>query len=206
MIHDLSTKKGRNTYIDAKPKKVSANITKVYPENSICILNKESLQIKDTQFKANTNYRVSFDEDKKGCLVYGEWMTIQRFEANFVLYIPLLQERLKKLGLIVNGKPVSYKEFVDRCNVFGRGYINVYIYFHPKENMFSFYPMGTTTKIEGLKTCYQTYLKLVQGDMDVVDFGYVKWSNCGLPLGGGFPRRDEFNCEILKNKLGYINY
>ena len=164
----------------------------IYPENALCILNKESFAYGfDNTFKKNVTYRVSFDEDQKGCLVYGEWMDIKTFESNFILYIPLLQERLRRLNLVVNGKPIPFKEFKELGYIVGRGYINLYIYSHPKENLFAFYPRNTHTKSQGLKECYKMFVDLVNGEIDGVDRGSIKWGNCGLPLGGGSPRREE---------------
>jgi hypothetical protein len=177
-----------------------------YPENSICILNKDTFEYGQNpahpeRFVKNRVYRVSFDEDQKGCIVHGEWMTIELFEANFVEYIGLLHNRLERMGLIVNGKPISFKEFKERCYIVGRGYINVYVYSHPKENMFAFYPWGTSNKTEGLKRCYQMYVDLLNGDIRDVDSGLLRWANGGLPLGGGYPRREELWDEYFKKDL-----
>lgn len=177
-----------------------------YPENSICILNKDTFEYGQNpanpeRFVKNRVYRVSFDADQKGCIVHGEWMTIELFEANFAMYVPILQSRLERLGLIVNGKPISFKEFKERCNVYGRGYINAYVYSHPKENMFAFYPHGTSTKPQGLKKCYEMYVDLVNGDDRDVDAKRIVWGNCGLPLGGGYPRAEELWDEYFKKDL-----
>lgn len=181
-----------------------------YPdENGICILTKDRFEYGQNpkhpeRFVKNRIYRVSFDEDRKGCIVYGEWMSIELFEANFAMYIPILHNRLERLGLIVNGNPISYKEFVERCAIYGRGYINAYIYIHPKENMFVFYPVGTTNKTAGLKKCYEMYVDLVRGGYDNVDAGLIRWGNCGLPLGGGYPRAEELWDEYFKKDLEVI--
>jgi hypothetical protein len=166
----------------------------------LAILNKDSLQVKHTEFKKNTNYRILWDENGKGCIINGEWLTKQKFDANFVMYIPLLHLRLQRLGLMVDGKAIPFKDFKERGYVVGKGYINLHIYSHPKENMFSFYPVGTRTKVEGIKYCYRMLVDLVEGGSDFVDGGYIRWSNCGLPLGGGYPRREELQDEFFKKK------
>lgn len=166
----------------------------------IAILKVDSLQVKETTFKKNTNYRVSWDDDGKGCLVYGEWITRQKFDANFEMYVPVLQERLRRLGFIENDKPIKFKEFKERCYVVGKGYVNIFYYSHPKDNMFALYPWGTKSKAEGLKVGYQMLIDLINGNSDDIDCGYLRWGNGGLPLGGGYPRREEdwYRKEFLK--------
>lgn len=156
----------------------------------------------NSDFKANVTYRVSYDEDRKGCLVYGEWMSLRKFKANFLLYVPVIQERLTKLGLIVEGKPVSFKKFKEMLDSvpFGRRANNLRIHFlgNPKENYFGFYPSIRDTKVEEVKACYRMYVGLVEGEYDNLDPATmaIQWGNCGTPISYSRLRRDE---------LGYLN-
>jgi hypothetical protein len=167
-----------------------------YPhEFSLCIVRKnERLVIQEgiTEFAHNSLHRVLFDADRKGCIVYGFWMSIEDYEKNFIDYAILTKERLTRMNLIENGKLISFKEFKERVYIVGRGYINVHLYRHPKESVFSFYPWGTSNKIDGLKTSYKMLVDASNGIMDDFDVKYLRWGNGGLPLGGGYVSRDEY--------------
>ena len=173
-----------------------------YPnENSLCIVKEnKTLVIREgiDEFEPNFLFRVSFDADRKGCLVYGVWMSIEDYEKNFIHYPTLIADRLERMGLVVNGKPISFKEFKERAYIVGRGYINLHIYKHPKDSMFSFYPWGTSNKTDGLKKCYQMFIDLCNGETDDLDSKLLRWSNGGLPL-KGYPRANEY--EYLKEFL-----
>lgn len=163
----------------------------MYPENTICLLKKDNI-LKDThpklidEFKENTQYRVSFDDDQKGCIVYGHWMAIEDYEANFFDYIKFMQA---KLALTNTGKPISLNAFKKRLEAHGNRHNRYYIVGYPKENMFGFYPAISGTKQDELKQCYQMYLNLIKGEMDDVDDRLVQWGNCGIPLSYGNLRK-----------------
>lgn len=145
-----------------------------------------SLTIGHSIFKPFNPYRVSFDEDRNGCIVFGEWMSMKDFEACFELYIPFLHEKLKELGLIIDGKPVTARAFYEAVSIsdYGRGRTKRKILYtgHPKENCFAFYPEIETTNPKVLKECYTYYTELVNGNYEVVDDGYIVWGNSGYPL------------------------
>ena len=158
-----------------------------YPDHSICILKRGilNLRIKHTDYNPKGIYRVSFDENQKGCLVYGEWMTITDFEAQFELYVPFLHGKLKELDMLKDGKPVTFKKFKETVSIndYGRGARKLKIMFLgvPKDNLFAFYPAQNPNTI-ALKECYENYVKLVNGDWSVLDEGDVIWGNSGYPL------------------------
>lgn len=161
----------------------------MYPENSLCVAKVESVELAFSQFKTDKFYRVSFDADQKGCIVFGEWMPIEKFEQFFELVVPLLQ---KKLATLLGDKKVSFAEFKRRANVhvYGRGLRASRIVFigSPKENLFGFYPMQSN-KAESLKESYEYYLRLLDGDFEVIDDKDVQWGNCGIPIGYGDLRK-----------------
>lgn len=174
----------------SKPKHPFENNT---PENegwNICILT-EKLErggrflYGNSQFVNGKIYRVSYDEDKKGCLVYGEWMPIELFNKTFTLYVPVLIERLKALDMVKDGKPVSFKKFKESVSIhdYGTGVRKVKIMFlgQPKENLFAFYPMQAPNPI-ALKECYENYVSLVNGDWTPLDNGDIIWGNSGIPI------------------------
>lgn len=157
---------------------------------NICVLTKKvdksnPMIYGNSQFINNRIYRVSFDEDSKGCLVYGEWMPIEFFKENFALYVPILLERLKAIDMLDNGKPVSFKKFKEKVSIhnYGRGVKKLKIMFigHPKENLFAFYPMQNPNPI-ALKECYEKYVALVNGDWSPLDDGDIIWGNSGIPI------------------------
>jgi len=163
------------------------------PLNTLVIA-KHEFELGHSRFKLNTNYRLSYDEDMKGCLVFGEWMTLEDMKKHFTLYIPVLQERLKALGLIVDGKPISKKAFIERAMVHtygsGKRRLHIFTIGEYKENCFAFYPMQGT-KPEEFKQAYEQYVRLVAGDYEAIDDGDIVWGNMGIPLAYGNIRRDE---------------
>ena len=50
--------------------------------------------------------------------------------------------------------------------------------------------------------CYTMYVDLVNGNWEYVDADRIRWGNCGLPLGGGYPRRNELE-YFNPNKFTY---
>ena len=170
-----------------------------YPhENTLCIVKENKrLVIREgiDEFEPNTLHRVSFDKDRKACIVYGCWFSIEDYEKYFIDYGILTKERLVRMGLLVNDKPISFKEFKECVYIVGRGYINIHLYQNPKESMFSFYPWGTSNKKDGLKRSYDIFLDICDGNTDYLDNKSVRWSNGGLPL-QGYPRGNEY--EYLK--------
>ncbi len=172
-------------------------------EFTLCILNKDTHTIRHTQFKADTNYRVSVDEDGKGCIVHGEWMTMPTFKKHFIEYIPLLQARLKCLGMIdiSTGEPLTKTGFKNRLDIheYGRGRNKLLTLFvGTKENKFAFFPLRGT-KVDAINEAYDMYVKLVNGEFEDVDSGDICWGNCGVPLVYGKVRRFELQDTIIKD-------
>lgn len=171
----------------------------MYCEHSLCFVKKEASNIGlllSGNFKGDKFYRVLFDSDKKGCIVYGEWMSMDDFNANFELVIPELQ---KRLALLLGDKKVSFAEFKRRADVhtYGLGLKAIKIVFiGTKNNRFGFYPMqGNMT--ESLKESYQLYVKLFEGDFEVIDSEDVQWGNCGIPISYSDLRVQNFNEPII---------
>lgn len=154
---------------------------------NLCIVKRGhlSLKINHTEFKPYKMYRISFDEDRKGCLVYGEWMSLKDFNANFELYIPFLHEKLKAIDMLKDCKPVTFKAFKEMIDIhdYGRGVSKLKIMYmgHPKENCFAFYPERNPNTI-ALKECYENYVAIINGDWRPLDNGDVVWGNSGYPL------------------------
>ena len=97
------------------------------------------------------------------------------------------------LGLVTNGKAISFKAFKERADVhdYGRGRNKIYIiYVGSRDNMFAFYP-PQTNKAESLKIAYQYFVDIATTDMkqEFIDEN-VMWGNCGIPLVYGGIRCD----------------
>jgi hypothetical protein len=104
--------------------------------------------------------------------------------------IDKINENFEALGLLVNGKPVSFSKFKERADAHAytrRGVKPIYIVYvgSPRENLFAFYPPRTTKAIS-LKIAYEYFLDTVTTDMkqEYLD-GNVAWGNSGYPLSYG---------------------
>lgn len=109
-----------------------------------------------------------------------------------ILPVEQVKGKLALLGLINNGKPISFKAFKDLASVheYGRGRNPLRIIFigHPKENLFAFYPPNDT-KAECLKIAYNYYKDCVESEyMCEYNDENVMWGNCGIPLQYGAVR------------------
>jgi len=105
------------------------------------------------------------------------------------LPVEQVRGKLELLGLIINGKPISFKEFKERADVheYGRGRNKLHIIYigQPKENLFAFYP-PQTTKPEALKISYEYYKDCVESEfMCEYNDENVMWGNCGIPVSYG---------------------
>ena len=102
------------------------------------------------------------------------------------LPIEQVNEKFETMGLLSNGKPVSFAKFKTFADVheYGRGRNKLFIVFvgHPRENLFAFYP-PQTTKADSLAISYQYYLDTVTTEMkqEYLDEN-VMWGNKGYPL------------------------
>lgn len=94
--------------------------------------------------------------------------------------------KFEVLGLLPNGKPISFakfKQYAD-AHLYGRGKDKIYIVYVgiPRQNLFAFYP-PRTTKADSLAISYQYYLDTVTTEMkqEYLDKNVV-WSTGGYPI------------------------
>ena len=105
------------------------------------------------------------------------------------LPVEQVNEKFEALGLLPNGKPVSFAKFKQYASAhqYGRGSNKLYIIFvgQPRENLFAFYPPHGT-KADCLAIAYEYYLDTVATDMkqEYLDEN-VMWGNKGYPLSYG---------------------
>lgn len=108
-------------------------------------------------------------------------------EKNYHLPITEVDKKLTEVGLLIDGKLVSFAQFkklADTHSYTGwNGHrIKKYIIFvgNPRNNLFGFYPPATTKK-ESLEIAY-SYLMDV--DQNYIDENIV-WGNWGIPISYG---------------------
>jgi hypothetical protein len=92
--------------------------------------------------------------------------------------------------------PLSYTGFKNRASIhkYNNKYKIVFVGL-PKKNLFGFYTMyGNDSKV--MKEAYEMYFKLVKGDMRDYNDGDIQWGNCGIPLGYGGLRIQNFQNEL----------
>ena len=105
------------------------------------------------------------------------------------LPVEQVNEKFEAIGLLPNGKPVSFAKFksVADAHQYGRGRSKLYIVFigHPRENLFAFYP-PQTTKADSLAISYEYYLDTVTTELkqEYLDEN-VMWGNRGYPVSYG---------------------
>ena len=91
---------------------------------------------------------------------------------------------MEKIGLVVDGKPISKSKFAKMADIHtygtGRNALKV-LYFGSKDNTFAFYP-PQDTKPEIINISYDYYLDcFTEMKQEFLD-GNVCWGNCGIPL------------------------
>jgi hypothetical protein len=94
-----------------------------------------------------------------------------------------VEGKLMAMGMLPKGKPVSFREFQERAQVSKYGKRALYIIFigEPKHNMFGFYP-EISTKAQAVRDAYNSYKKLVNGDLSELNGLNVAWGDSGYPL------------------------
>lgn len=105
------------------------------------------------------------------------------------LAVSRIDSKLAALGLVSNGKAITFTEFkkVGDVHQYGRGKNKLYVIYlgSPKENLFAFYPPQTTKK-ESLEIAYQYFIDIATTEMkqEYLDEN-VMWGNCGIPISYG---------------------
>jgi len=94
--------------------------------------------------------------------------------------------KLTELGLVNDGKPLSFSAFKKyaEAHPYGRRPYIYIIFVGVKNNRFGFYP-PKCNKLMSLKIAYQYYIDLFSDMKQEWLDGNVCWGNCGLPLAYG---------------------
>lgn len=154
-----------------------------------------------TKFEPHTPYRcIELSEgDQTEILVNGVVFCKEAFNDLFEYSHPRIMRHFEVLGLIVNGKPISKKAFIERGYAvkYGRGngsFWTLYTYTHPKELMYRFSPTWASgKKVLDMTNMYNDFVTLVNGDSTPIDNDCIEFGNCGLPLGSYQPLRVRFD-------------
>jgi hypothetical protein len=102
--------------------------------------------------------------------------------------VVIMQHKLKKLGMLPNGKPVSFAEFKRRSDVHIYGKKIIVFIGISRENLFGFYTLSNK-KLESIKDAYNMYKDICNLDDYYINIGNIQWGNCGIPISYGYLRR-----------------
>jgi hypothetical protein len=160
--------------------------------------NNGGFTVGQTTFKPHTTYRALTDGGV-GYIVYGEPFSKDEFDNLFENAHQRIMRHFEIIGLTKDGKVVSKKEFKERAYdvKYGKGqssFWTAYFYTHPKECMYRFAPyFSGGTKAQQMTNLYNSFIKLVNGNVDDVDGdGIIEFGNSGLPLGSFGTLRKRF--------------
>lgn len=154
-----------------------------------------------TNFEPHTAYRcIELSEgDQSEMLVFGVVFNKEAFNDLFEYAHTRIMRHFEKIGLVVNGKPISKKAFIERAFdvKYGKGngsFWTLYFYTHPKEIMYRFSPKWAGgSKAVVMTNFYNSFIDLVNGDTSQVDEELIEFGNCGLPLGSYRPLSTRFD-------------
>jgi hypothetical protein len=151
----------------------------------VVLKSNQFIKIGDSGFEPNKFYRFSH-LDSKNVLVYGESMTLKKFESNFEFAWVKVMRDFKSLGMLkADNSPISKTSFKKLADIHtytgGSRTLRIWFFRNTRDCIYGFYPMKDTLQNE-LNECYEWYLQLVCGNMDSLDDENVMFGNCGLPL------------------------
>lgn len=154
----------------------------------------EKLYLQTDVFYPNRFYRsIEITENsEKQYLVYGIVFDEETFNAKFEYVHTKVIRDWEKIGLLENGKKLSYKAFKEKSNVHQyqscrvRSKLNVVYFFKdPRDCIYGFYPIFREPKEQSLKMAYVRYLDILGGNVIDFDNGNVQFGNCGIPISYG---------------------
>jgi hypothetical protein len=144
-----------------------------------------------TKFEPHKAYRCMelSDGDQSEMLVYGVVFSKEAFNDLFENAHTRIMRHFEKIGLLVNGKPISKTAFIEKAFdvKYGNGkgsFWTLLFYNHPKEIMYRFSPKWAGgSKAVVMTNFYNSFIDLVNGDTTEIDEDLIEFGNCGLPLG-----------------------
>jgi hypothetical protein len=140
-------------------------------------------------FKPHQEYRVSVMGDSY--IVHGVEFNKQAFEMFFDYVLDRAILNFIKLGLIVDGKPVSKSQFKKLADVhtYGKGKkaFRMAYFGHTKTGVYMFRPMYKhDNKTKLLDNAYTMFLDFLGGESDDFDCQDIQFGNGGVPVCMGF--------------------
>lgn len=117
-------------------------------------------------------------------LIYGFWFTQEEFDLYFEFAYDRVMRDWDSIGLIKDGKTVSFAEFKRRVDVhtYGNQLNNVRIGFAgiPKENFYKFYPPYDGNKEKQLRQMYDMYQYTIDENMYYLDNHGIQFGTFGI--------------------------
>ena len=140
-------------------------------------------------YEPNKFYRHCLDVDYDfPHMIYGASITKEAFNEYFEYAHERIMRDWTKMNLVVDGKPVTKKEFKELADVhtYGSGRKNLKIIFFgaTKDCRYGFYPMQGS-KAANLNEAYNMYLDTINGNMEYIDDKDIQFGNTGIPIGYG---------------------
>ena len=120
-------------------------------------------------------------------LVYGCLFTSNEFNLYFEYAHDRVMRDFKTIELLkANNQPINKTSFKRLVDIHGYGYgrntKHIWFFRSSRNCIYGFYPEHGLNKREQLNECYRMYNELVNGFVDCLDDGGVKFGNCGIPL------------------------
>jgi hypothetical protein len=142
------------------------------------------------EFKPHVPYRCIKDGDK-GYIVFGEYFSNKMFAQLFDFTYDRFMSDFAKIGLIVDGKPVNKTTFLamafnEKYGNRGNSFHTYWFWTHPKECMYRFSPnFSGDSKAVSNTNIYNSFIDLVNGNMEEVDNENIEFGNGGIPFSYG---------------------
>ena len=181
-------------------------------KDSLVILKGKTTLISEgtqTTFEPNKHYRcIELTEGKVSqFLVYGVVFDKDAFDSLFVNLHDVIMVQWAENGLLVDGKKISKKAFVELLDLhtYGRGKSKLFIGFvgSKMDGLFVFQPLFRgDTKAKYLTNAYDMYKRVLDGDMTDIDEEILQRGNSGIPLSfGDIYFRKQYNPTNEKNLI-----
>ena len=155
------------------------------------VLCQKSFETETDTFKRGKFYRClpQGEGDNIQLLVHGVVFDLVNFADKFQFAHNVIIEEWTKMGLILDNKPITKKEFKERldCHKFGsykNGFFCGFIsHEHPKNLSFQFNSNYRETKAQFIKNTYDMYVDVINGDVQPFDNKLICRGNSGIPIG-----------------------
>ena len=157
-------------------------------EELVVLKGPEYLYLGTNSFKPHNHYRhmVVNDSLKDTHIVYGFPFGSETFNRLFESSYTRILRDFKSLGMInLADKPITKTKFKALADIHtygtGRKALSIFFFRKTRDCIYGFYPQSGSKKAM-LDECYGYFLDLVNGKMDSLDEGDVRFKNTGIPI------------------------